>query len=170
MGGRLEIRRIPYKSFYTAGVGEVFERRLLASADDRWRSLNHPGTTPGIANGSPYLSPPNNATDLEQRRRAWWLCVALDRIVSVGGWPHSVDEKDIGTELPLRRTDFEADVSSMLDQDLSFPVLTCAFHTHSEVSLPTPKTLALKAYSLDIFQRTRTRLFCSSKHACSSGA
>ncbi|KAG9002928.1 hypothetical protein FRB94_003455 [Tulasnella sp. JGI-2019a] len=73
--------------------------------------LNHPGTTPSMGNGSPYLSPPNNATDLEQRRRAWWLCVAFDRISSVGGWPHSVDERDIGTELPLRRTDFEADRS-----------------------------------------------------------
>lgn len=35
----------------------------------------------------------------------------FDRIVSVGGWPHSVDERDVGTELPLRRVDFEAEVS-----------------------------------------------------------
>ncbi|KIO24423.1 hypothetical protein M407DRAFT_26134 [Tulasnella calospora MUT 4182] len=33
----------------------------------------------------------------------------FDRIVSVGGWPHSIDERDIGTELPLRRVDFEAE-------------------------------------------------------------
>ena len=35
----------------------------------------------------------------------------FDRIVSVGGWLHSVDERDIGTELPLRMVDFESDVS-----------------------------------------------------------
>ncbi|KIO24309.1 hypothetical protein M407DRAFT_26222 [Tulasnella calospora MUT 4182] len=57
----------------------------------------------------PYLAPPRNPTDLEQRRRAWWMCIMFDRIVSVGGWPHSIDERDVGTELPLRRVDFEAE-------------------------------------------------------------
>lgn len=70
--------------------------------------LNFPGTHRSH-NASPYLAPPRNATDLEQRRRAWWMCIMFDRIVSVGGWPHSVDERDVGTELPLRRVDFEAE-------------------------------------------------------------
>ncbi|KAI0271381.1 hypothetical protein BC834DRAFT_922196 [Gloeopeniophorella convolvens] len=41
-------------------------------------------------------------------RRTWWMAVLFDRIVSVGGWVHAIDERDIGTELPLRSTDFEA--------------------------------------------------------------
>lgn len=39
------------------------------------------------------------------------MTILFDRIVSVGGWVHGVDERDIGTELPLRCTDFEAGVS-----------------------------------------------------------
>jgi hypothetical protein len=35
----------------------------------------------------------------------------FDRIVSVGGWLHGVDERDIGTEFPLRGVDFEQNVS-----------------------------------------------------------
>lgn len=35
----------------------------------------------------------------------------FDRIVSVGGWLHGVDERDIGTELPLRSIDFYNEVS-----------------------------------------------------------
>ena len=72
--------------------------------------LNFPGTHPTHSAASPYLAAPSNPTDLEQRRRAWWMCLAFDRIVSVGGWPHSIDERDIGTELPLKREDFEAEV------------------------------------------------------------
>ena len=40
------------------------------------------------------------------------MTIMFDRIVSVGGWVHAVDERDIGTELPLRRMDFETDVSA----------------------------------------------------------
>ncbi|KAG8898925.1 hypothetical protein FRB99_007038 [Tulasnella sp. 403] len=81
--------------------------------------LNFPGTHRSH-NASPYLAPPRNPTDLEQRRRAWWMCLMFDRIVSVGGWPHSIDERDIGTELPLRRVDFEAETGVPSNpQDLS---------------------------------------------------
>jgi hypothetical protein len=62
--------------------------------------------------GSPaYLGPPKSLQDLELRRRTWWMTILFDRIVSVGGWIHGIDEKDIATELPLRVDDFELDVS-----------------------------------------------------------
>jgi hypothetical protein len=38
----------------------------------------------------------------------------LHRIVSVGGWLHGIDERDIGTELPLRSVDFENEVCKKL--------------------------------------------------------
>jgi hypothetical protein len=38
------------------------------------------------------------------------MTVMFDRIVSMGGWVHSIDESDIGTELPLRMDDFEDEV------------------------------------------------------------
>ncbi|KAI9460975.1 hypothetical protein BJY52DRAFT_1360887 [Lactarius psammicola] len=71
--------------------------------------LNYPGTFARQSGGSPgaYLAPPKDALDLELRRRTWWMAVLFDRIVSVGGWVHGIDERDIGTELPLRSLDFE---------------------------------------------------------------
>ena len=50
----------------------------------------------------------------------------FDRIASVGGWLHGVDERDIGTELPLTRVDFEMDVSHFV-----FPLIGAA-----KLSLP----------------------------------
>lgn len=74
--------------------------------------LNYPGTFSTHGNNSPgaYLAPPKDFRDLESRRRTWWLTIVFDRIASVGGWVHSVDENDIGTELPLRDFDFEMQV------------------------------------------------------------
>jgi hypothetical protein len=74
--------------------------------------LNYPGTFARHSVGSPgaYLAPPKDALDLELRRRTWWMAVLFDRIVSVGGWVHGIDERDIGTELPLRTQDFETNV------------------------------------------------------------
>ncbi|KAH9175263.1 hypothetical protein EDB89DRAFT_1847750 [Lactarius sanguifluus] len=71
--------------------------------------LNYPGTFARQSGGSPgaYLAPPKDPLDLELRRRTWWMAVLFDRIVSVGGWVHGIDERDIGTELPLRSLDFE---------------------------------------------------------------
>lgn len=70
--------------------------------------LNYPGTfsTHGNAPGA-YLPPPTGFRDLECRRRTWWMSIMFDRIVSVGGWIHSIDERDIGTELPLPGDVFE---------------------------------------------------------------
>jgi hypothetical protein len=74
--------------------------------------LNYPGTFSTHGNSSPgaYLAPPKNLNDLESRRRTWWMTIIFDRIASVGGWIHAVDERDIGTEFPLRNDDFDSEV------------------------------------------------------------
>lgn len=74
--------------------------------------LNYPGTFSTHSSSSPggYLPPPRDFRDLETRRRTWWMSVIFDRIVSVGGWIHAIDEQDIGTELPLRGEDFNGEV------------------------------------------------------------
>lgn len=95
--------------------------------------LNFPGTfsTHGDALSGGYLPPPRDFRDLESRRRTWWMSIILDRIVSAGGWVHSIDERDIGTELPLRAEDFDAEVLSNVPSDLN--VLTVFFiATHSK--------------------------------------
>lgn len=76
--------------------------------------LNYPGTFSTHGNNSPgaYLAPPKDLRDLESRRRTWWMTILFDRIASVGGWLHAVDERDLGTELPLRTEDFESEVHS----------------------------------------------------------
>lgn len=75
--------------------------------------LNFPGafTVPGPGAPGAYLGPPTDYRDLESRRRTWWMTIMFDRIASVGGWIHAVDEQDIGTEFPLRSEDFESEVS-----------------------------------------------------------
>ncbi|KAK7463678.1 hypothetical protein VKT23_007021 [Stygiomarasmius scandens] len=74
--------------------------------------LNYPGTFSTHGNNSPgaYLAPPKDLRDLESRRRSWWMTILFDRICSVGGWVHAVDERDLGTELPLRNQDFENEI------------------------------------------------------------
>ncbi|KAI6031749.1 hypothetical protein PISMIDRAFT_91300 [Pisolithus microcarpus 441] len=73
--------------------------------------LNYPGTfcAHGGALTAGYLPPPRDFRDLEIRRRTWWMSIVFDRIVAAGGWAHSIDERDIGTELPLRGEDFDAE-------------------------------------------------------------
>ncbi|VDC01900.1 unnamed protein product [Peniophora sp. CBMAI 1063] len=79
--------------------------------------LNYQGTFATHNSGSPgaYLPPPKDPLDLELRRRAWWMTILFDRIVSVGGWVHALDERDIGTEFPLRAVDFEVYSAAMDD-------------------------------------------------------
>ncbi|KAF9229389.1 hypothetical protein BS17DRAFT_824999 [Gyrodon lividus] len=73
--------------------------------------LNYPGTfsTHGSSSPGGYLPPPKDFRDLESRRRVWWMSIIFDRIVSVGGWIHAIDDRDIGTELPLRGEDFDTE-------------------------------------------------------------
>ncbi|THH28070.1 hypothetical protein EUX98_g6113 [Antrodiella citrinella] len=88
--------------------------------------LNYPGTFSSQGGNSPgaYLAPPKDFVDLECRRRTWWMTIMFDRIVSVGGWLHGVDEKDIGTELPLCGTDFDSSSNVPGNpQDLATPEL-----------------------------------------------
>ncbi|KAJ7837528.1 hypothetical protein B0H14DRAFT_2791028 [Mycena olivaceomarginata] len=55
-------------------------------------------------------------------RRTWWMTIVFDRIASVGGWIHAVDERDLGTELPLRNSDFESENAVPSNpQDLATP-------------------------------------------------
>ncbi|KAI9656871.1 MAG: hypothetical protein M1821_003510 [Bathelium mastoideum] len=47
------------------------------------------------------IPPPRDWTEREERRRTFWACFASDRYASIGtGWPMTVDEKDIMTNLP----------------------------------------------------------------------
>jgi len=88
--------------------------------------LNHPKTFTSYGSASPgaYLAPPKDQTDLEMRRRTWWMSVIFDRIVSVGGWIHGIEEQRIATEFPLRMSDFEAYVTVQDNpQDLRSPDL-----------------------------------------------
>lgn len=70
--------------------------------------LNYPGTFTTQGRNAPgaYLAPPRDQQELETRRRTWWMAVMFDRIASMGGWVHSIDERDIGTEFPLRQEEF----------------------------------------------------------------
>ncbi|KAF9532019.1 hypothetical protein CPB83DRAFT_848197 [Crepidotus variabilis] len=101
-------------SWYFYQEGRWVEVWIFASFQTRVAiplRLNYPGTFSTHGNSSPgaYLAPPKDRRDLEARRRTWWMTIMFDRIASVGGWIHAVDERDLGTELPLRLSDFELD-------------------------------------------------------------
>ncbi|GAB1311227.1 Citrinin biosynthesis transcriptional activator ctnR [Madurella fahalii] len=54
------------------------------------------------------LPPPRDWTEREERRRTFWMAFCLDRFASIGtGWPMTVDEKDILTNLPASDEAFE---------------------------------------------------------------
>jgi hypothetical protein len=45
--------------------------------------------------------PPRDWTEREERRRTFWMAFCEDRYASIGtGWPMTIDEKDILTDLP----------------------------------------------------------------------
>ncbi|KAI5919257.1 fungal-specific transcription factor domain-containing protein [Camillea tinctor] len=47
------------------------------------------------------LPPPRDWTEREERRRTFWMAFCQDRYASIGtGWPMTVDERDIMTNLP----------------------------------------------------------------------
>ncbi|KAI0136285.1 fungal-specific transcription factor domain-containing protein [Xylariales sp. AK1849] len=54
------------------------------------------------------LPPPRDWTEREERRRTFWMAFCQDRYASIGtGWPMSVDERDILTNLPSSEDAFE---------------------------------------------------------------
>jgi hypothetical protein len=109
--------------------------------------LNYPGTFSTHGNNSPgaYLAPPEDMRDLESRRRTWWMTIMFDRIASVGGWIHAVDERDLGTELPLRMEDFESESPIPSNpQDLCSP----AVFTHHPPQYTDSFLLFIKAIML----------------------
>ncbi|KAK4449414.1 transcriptional activator protein acu-15 [Podospora aff. communis PSN243] len=54
------------------------------------------------------LPPPRDWTEREERRRTFWMAFCQDRYGSIGtGWPMTIDEKDILTNLPASDDAFE---------------------------------------------------------------
>ncbi|KAF2088922.1 hypothetical protein K490DRAFT_38482 [Saccharata proteae CBS 121410] len=54
------------------------------------------------------LPPPKDWTEREERRRTWWMCYNIDRYASIGtGWPMTIDERDIYTNLPVSDEAFD---------------------------------------------------------------
>ncbi|KAK6531383.1 hypothetical protein TWF281_008190 [Arthrobotrys megalospora] len=55
------------------------------------------------------IAPPKDWTELEERRRTFWIAFCTDRYASIGtGWPMQIDEKDIMTHLPSSDEAFAA--------------------------------------------------------------
>ncbi|KAB8237033.1 Zn(II)2Cys6 transcription factor [Aspergillus alliaceus] len=60
------------------------------------------------------LQPPKDWTDIEERRRVFWLIFCLDRFLSMGtGWPMTLDESQISTNLPSSEESFQNDKPSV---------------------------------------------------------
>jgi len=54
------------------------------------------------------LPPPRDWTEREERRRTFWMAFCCDRYSSIGtGWPMTVEEKDIKSNLPSDENSFE---------------------------------------------------------------
>merc|ERR1712032_553350 len=54
------------------------------------------------------LPPPKDWTEREERRRTFWMAFCVDRYASIGtGWPMTIDERDILTNLPASEEAFE---------------------------------------------------------------
>ncbi|OTB03071.1 hypothetical protein M426DRAFT_187096 [Hypoxylon sp. CI-4A] len=54
------------------------------------------------------LPPPRDWTEREERRRTFWMAFCKDRYASIGtGWPMTIDERDIMTNLPASEEAFE---------------------------------------------------------------
>ncbi|KAL2756152.1 hypothetical protein ACRALDRAFT_1034169 [Sodiomyces alcalophilus JCM 7366] len=54
------------------------------------------------------LPPPRDWTEREERRRTFWMAFCQDRYASIGtGWPMTIDEKDVMTNLPSSDEAFE---------------------------------------------------------------
>lgn len=54
------------------------------------------------------LPAPRDWTEREERRRTFWMAFCQDRYASIGtGWPMTIDEKDILTNMPASEEAFE---------------------------------------------------------------
>ncbi|SMR42436.1 unnamed protein product [Zymoseptoria tritici ST99CH_1E4] len=54
------------------------------------------------------IPPPRDWTEREQRRRTFWMAFSVDRYASIGtGWPMTVDEGDIMTNLPCEEDAYD---------------------------------------------------------------
>lgn len=54
------------------------------------------------------LPPPRDWTEREERRRTFWMAYCVDRYASIGtGWPMSIDERDIRSNLPASEESYE---------------------------------------------------------------
>lgn len=54
------------------------------------------------------VAPPKDWTEREERRRTFWMTFCIDRYSSIGtGWPMSIEESDIQTQLPADEEAFE---------------------------------------------------------------
>ncbi|KAI0880369.1 uncharacterized protein GGS22DRAFT_175095 [Annulohypoxylon maeteangense] len=54
------------------------------------------------------LPPPRDWTEREERRRTFWMAFCQDRYASIGtGWPMTIDERDVMTNLPSSEEAFE---------------------------------------------------------------
>jgi hypothetical protein len=54
------------------------------------------------------LPPARDWTEREERRRTFWMAFAEDRYASIGtGWPMTIDERDVLTNLPASEEAFE---------------------------------------------------------------
>ncbi|OTB19566.1 hypothetical protein K445DRAFT_72363 [Daldinia sp. EC12] len=54
------------------------------------------------------LPPPRDWTEREERRRTFWMAFSQDRYASIGtGWPMTIDERDVMTNLPSSEEAFE---------------------------------------------------------------
>ncbi|KAL8994199.1 MAG: hypothetical protein Q9188_007134, partial [Gyalolechia gomerana] len=57
------------------------------------------------------LAPPRDWTEREERRRTFWMTYCCDRYASMGtGWPVSMDERDIMTNLPANEDNFDRSI------------------------------------------------------------
>lgn len=69
------------------------------------------------------LLPPKDWTEREERRRTFWMAFAIDRYASIGtGWPMTIDERDVVTNLPASEEAFDKSrpmATGTLDQVLS---------------------------------------------------
>ena len=65
------------------------------------------------------LPPPKDWTEMEERRRTFWMAYCCDRFASIGtGWPMMIDERDVSL---LERTHIQGTPGTDIisDQDLS---------------------------------------------------